>query len=101
MSKTLFSDKCVILAELWLNFRDDAAKDEAWSNFFSYNDVSLPLSYMISDDLAYINTDSDAEELIEETWKMFCEYVNVDPEEEYITIEDVFLASPQPPLSGE
>jgi hypothetical protein len=101
MSKTLFSDKAAILADLWVNYREDAEKNEAWLDFFHYNDVALPLAYMISEDLAFINTDSDAEELIEETWKMFCNYINVDPDGEYAGIADMFLDSPQPPMSDE
>jgi hypothetical protein len=101
MSKTPFSSKCFILGTLWLNYREDAADNDSWSQFFSYNDIALPMSYMISEDLVHINNDSDADTLIEETWKLFCEYINIDPEGEYKDIAEAFAASEQPPLELE
>lgn len=98
MSKTPFSSKCLILGALWLNYREDAAANEAWSQFFSYNDIALPMAYMIAEDLVHLNSDSGADELIDETWKFFCEYINIDPDGEYNDIAEAFGASEQPPL---
>ena len=41
MAQTSFSDKCNILAELWLDYRDD----EEFQDFVEYNDLGLPLAY--------------------------------------------------------
>jgi len=100
-SKTPFSNKCLILGTLWLNYREEAAQNEAWSDFFSYNDIGLPLAYMIAEGFVTPNDDSTGEEIIEETWTLFCEYIDIDPEGEYKDIAEAFGASPNPPLEDE
>jgi len=40
MSRTSFSDKCNILGEFWLHYREDAEQNESWGDFFSYSDIS-------------------------------------------------------------
>jgi chromosome partitioning protein len=42
--------------------------------------------------------DGDAFTLIDETWEMFCEYIEIDPEELYEDISVAFAASSRPPL---
>jgi hypothetical protein len=41
MAQTTFSNQCSILAELWLDYRDD----EEFQDFVEYNDLGLPLAY--------------------------------------------------------
>ena len=92
-------DKCSILGDLWAFYREDIRSSEAWLDFFKYNDVSLPLAYMVDRDYATMNEESEAPAFIEETWKMFCEYINISPNEEYADISEAFNASNQPPLA--
>lgn len=47
MAKTEFNNKCLILADLWLNYRDD----EEFLDFCEYNDLGLPLAYLISNNI--------------------------------------------------
>lgn len=107
MSKTPFSNKCDILGMLWVNYREDAKKNEAWNDFFSYNDIGLPLAYVLAENIAVPSPIqegkdiSDAEDIIEETWNIFCEYIDIDPEEFYGDLMDTWNASPQPPLDQE
>ena len=93
-----FSNKCEILGDLWLFYREDIKGNEAWEEFFSYNDVSLPLAYMLKSNYVTINEDSDAIGYINETWEIFCDYISVDPEKDYEDIAGVFAASPNKPL---
>jgi hypothetical protein len=44
MTQTTYSDKCFILGDLWLSYRDD----EQFKDFVEYNDLGLPLAYAIS-----------------------------------------------------
>lgn len=97
MSKTPFSNKCDILGALWLYYREDAMSNEAWRDFFEYNDIGLPLSYMIAEGLAQ-SSGIDTEALVDETWEMFCAYIDIDPQLEYMNIVEAFEASSQPPL---
>ena len=45
MTTTTFENKCLILADLWLNYRDD----EQFDDFIQYNDMGLPLAYALSE----------------------------------------------------
>lgn len=98
MSNTPFSNKCAIIGSLWLNYREESKSDESWEAFFTYNDIGLPLSYFLAEEYVTINEDSGAEEIIEETWDMLCDYIDVDPDGAYKNITEFFDASPNPPL---
>jgi hypothetical protein len=98
MSKTPFSNKCLILGSLWLNYREEAKANEAWSEFFAYNDISLPMSYMLSEGFVQPKNKEAVEEIIDETWEIFCEYINIDPDEKYEDIGDAFDSSANPVL---
>ena len=92
-----FSNKCEILGNLWLFYREDIQGNEAWEAFFEYNDIALPLAYMLMSELTSAVND-DGREYIEQTWLMFCDYIEIDPDGEYETISDAFEASERPPL---
>jgi hypothetical protein len=60
--ETSFDIKCEILADLWLNHRSDDGLDD----FIEYNDLGLPLAFLVSEDLV---TPSDkAVDMINETF---------------------------------
>lgn len=98
MSSTPFSKKCDILGSLWLNYREEAETNEAWKAFFDYNDVALPLSYFIADGIVNPSDDGEAMRLVDETWELFCQYIDIDQEAMYEDISAAFAASSQPPL---
>jgi hypothetical protein len=45
MTTTTFDNKCLILSDLWLNYRSD----EEFEDFITYNDMGLPLAYALSE----------------------------------------------------
>lgn len=95
MSKITFSNKCRILGDFWLDYREDASKDENWQQFFDYADMGLPLAFLV--DRGYAENVSDiGTEVIDETWIVFCDMCGVDSDQDYLTIADIFDASPQP-----
>lgn len=96
MSKTAFSNKCAILGELWLFYREDAKHDEAWSEFFRWTDVGLPLAYMIWQGIAGIK--KGQENYINEPWNTFCAMIDIDPNANYSSLADCFFVSPNKPL---
>ena len=61
---TTFSNRCDILAELWMNYRDT----EDFQDFVDYNDLGLPLAYAISKEIV-IST-GNAEMMVDETWEL-------------------------------
>lgn len=101
MNKTNFSEKCSIIGELWLYYREEAEDNDAWNDFFTINDLALPLAYMIYSGIAIVSGDGSAEEYIDETWEMFCKYIEIDPDGWYQNLEEAFAASPRPPLDDE
>jgi hypothetical protein len=61
---TTFSNKALILADLWLNFRDD----EQFEDFIEYNDLGLPLSYAIANNI--VEASAVATRFVEETFDL-------------------------------
>jgi hypothetical protein len=61
---TTFSNQALILADLWLNYRDDSE----FSDFVSYNDLGLPLSYAIANGI--VENNPVAQKFVEETFAL-------------------------------
>ena len=61
---TPFSNRCDILAELWVTYKGDPE----FQDFFEYNDLGLPIAYAISTEIVGITP--KAEMFIDETWEL-------------------------------
>ncbi len=61
---TTFSNKALIIEDLWINYRDDTE----FSDFVSYNDLGLPLSYAIANGV--VESNPIAEKFVEETFAL-------------------------------
>jgi hypothetical protein len=72
MSSTSYTDKCTILAELWLNYRSD----ESFQDFIEYNDLGLPLAYAIDNDI--VKSSEMAQRFVEETFDLFMASLEVE-----------------------
>lgn len=79
---TDFSNKTSILAELWMNYRDD----EAFEDFVDYNDIGLPLAYMLHNDL--VKSTAQAEIYIDETYDLLIQAVGVE-DLEYTSLDEL------------
>lgn len=81
---TNFSNKVAILADLWINYRDD----ENFEDFISYNDLGLPLGYIVNTELA---TPTDQGMLyINETFDLLCAALDLDLEKTYDSLQQMF-----------
>jgi len=70
---TSFENKCSILSELWLNYREE--KD--FQDFVKYNDIALPLSFIISEGI--IDDPGEmAESFIDETFSLLLKAVGIE-----------------------
>jgi hypothetical protein len=70
-----FYDKTSILAELWLDYRDDPN----FTDIFDYCDISLPLSWAFARYI--VNPDEPTEQavaLIDEAWDILITALDVD-----------------------
>jgi hypothetical protein len=71
--ETSFDNKCEILSELWLNYRDD----KNFKDFVKYNDISLPLSFMIVESI--IDKPGEmAESYIDESFNLLLKAVGTE-----------------------
>ena len=71
-NSTSYTDKCSILAELWLNYRSD----EEFQDFIEYNDLGLPLAYAIDNNI--VKSSEMAQRFVEETFDLFLASLEVE-----------------------
>lgn len=69
---TSFENKAIILADIWLNYR----QDDEFADFIIYNDLGLPLAYAISENI--VKSTDIAERFINETFDLLLAGVGVD-----------------------
>ena len=67
---------CTILADLWENYRDD--KD--FSDFIEYNDLGLPMAYMLREGMVAEITE-EGQLYINESFNLFVTALGLNPEE--------------------
>ena len=84
---TSFDNKCKILADLWMNYRDD----EDFVDFCDYNDIGLPLAYFVASEMAKIN--EVAEIYINETFDLLCASLGLPLDSVYDSLELMFEIS--------
>lgn len=70
------ADKAGILGQLWIDYRDD----ENFSVFMEYNDIGLPLSYVVAEGLVPGLTNL-GEDYINETLEMFLKLLEITEQE--------------------
>jgi hypothetical protein len=74
-SGNTFENKITILAELWMNYRDD----EDLQDFVEYNDLGLPLAYFLMNEI--VMPTSQSELYINETYDLFIASLQVADKE--------------------
>lgn len=82
-----FADKAGVLGQLWIEFRGD----EDFSDFIEYNDLGLPLAYMVAEGLVK-ECSPVGEEVIDETYKMFMALLEIT-ESDLEVLEEINLGS--------
>lgn len=80
-----YSKKCLILADFWLNYKEE----EEFEDFVAYNDIGLPLAFMIAEDI--VLSTIVAEVYVNEAWELLCRALNVDSKQNYDSLEDMFI----------
>lgn len=89
MSKTAYSDKTNILAELFINHKDSGLEKEGWREFFTYYDFTLTLSYFESMGWITIKNE-EAAKGITETYDELCEMLGLDSTADYKDLSQMF-----------
>jgi hypothetical protein len=80
---TTFEDKCGILSELWLGYRED----EAFRDFVAYNDLGLPLSYAI--EAKMVTPQEQAIKMIDETFLLLLSALEITEDTGFETLDDL------------
>lgn len=81
-----FSNKVSILAELWMNYRDD----EQLKDFVEYNDLGLPLAYFIMNELVLPTKQSEL--YIDESYSLLVASLDAD-DIEYESLDELLAAT--------
>jgi hypothetical protein len=81
--ETSFDIKCEILGDIWIDYR----KDKEFQDFISYNDLGLPMAYMVSNDL--ISLTDAGKKFIEEAWELLLGALEIE-DRGFIDINDMF-----------
>jgi hypothetical protein len=84
---TTFQDKASILADLWLNYRQDAE----FADFIEYNDIGLPLAYAISNEI--VKTTDVATRFIEETFDLLLDGLDLDSDTGFENLDDLLASA--------
>jgi len=71
-----YADKTGLLGQLWIDYRDD----ENFSLFMEYNDIGLPLSYVVAEGLVPALTDL-GENYVDETIVMLFKLLEITEQE--------------------
>jgi len=71
-SATTFDNKALILGQLWVNNKEE----DEWSEFFSYNDLGLPLAFAFAEGI--ILKSPTLEQYINETWNLLLEGMSIE-----------------------
>jgi hypothetical protein len=76
--------KCNILSDLWLSYR----QEQQFKDFVSYNDLGLPLGFLISEDL--VTPNELAKQMVEETYSLLLATLERE-DGEFESIDDLLL----------
>lgn len=84
-TQTEFDKKALILAELWIDYKNDAE----FEDFMQYNDVGLPLAFVYTEGL--VEFKNAGAMFIEETFDLFLATLGIE-DTGFETLEDILAA---------
>ena len=82
--ETTFEDRCNILGELWIDYRDESDLED----FISFNDLGLPLAFAVAEDL--VKPSARAVEMINESFELLLASLEID-DAGFTSFEDLML----------
>jgi hypothetical protein len=85
MAETTFENKVGILADLFIDYKDN----EDFADFVEYNDIGLPLAYIVASGLAKI--EPRGKTFIEETFVLLLASLEIDEDTGFDSLEDLFI----------
>ena len=79
--------KCQIIEE----FAKKCMDEEIHASFITYNDLGIPLAISINSEMADLK--NNGQEVIDETYSLMCELLEVDPMKDYANLEELWSES--------
>jgi hypothetical protein len=83
---TDIESKCRILGKLWMDYRDDSE----FVDFIEYNDLGLPMAYLVDSDL--VKMTNKGEIFVEETFELFLQSLKIE-DAGFTDLEEVLEAA--------
>lgn len=81
--ETTLGNQTEILAEVWLNYR----QDEDFVDFVEYNDIGLPLAYVIHNQI--VKPTEQSEKFIRETFALLLSSLDIDEDTGFDSLDDL------------
>jgi len=83
--KTPFEVKCIILADLWINYR----KEDDFEDFLQYNDIGLPAAWMVAEELC--KPSEKLKGMIGETFMLLLEALGIEEDTGFDSLDDLLV----------
>lgn len=84
-SGTDFDTRCTLLAELWIDHRDN----EELKDFIDYNDLGLPLAFVLGEGIA--TATDKAKIIVNETFDLLLASLGIEEDFGFDTLDDLFV----------
>jgi len=81
-------NKALILSELWLGYKND----QNFEDFFSYNDLGLPLAYAVANNI--VKATEVSNKFVNETFELLLASLEVE-DEGFSELDDIFISAPR------
>lgn len=85
MAQTPFDERADILADLWLNYKDD----DQFKDFIDYNDIGLPLAFLVAEGLGTAN--ENGTKFINETFELFLKALDIQEDTGFESLDDLLM----------
>jgi hypothetical protein len=80
---TTFENKCDILSDVWITYRND----DQFQDFISYNDLGLPLAYAISNEI--VKDTERSRKFIDEAFDLLLAGLGINEDVGYEHLDDI------------
>ena len=84
---TPFETRCAILAEIWMEYRDDVN----YKDLFNYGDLAFPLAYLLDNDYVTEATDG-AKGFIDEVFELLLSSLGIEGDTGFEDADDILLS---------
>jgi hypothetical protein len=74
-----------ILAELWMDYRDE----QYFAEFVAYADLGLPLAYLLSNSI--VSRTAEADKFISDTWETFLGLCGIEEDTGFDILDEMFV----------